>query len=468
MQNKRDHVQAYQFATGRLGAALVTGDPGTGEAPLRRTALGTFLGVLAAALLCGGCAVYGLIRPGGDGSWRKPGSLIVEKETGNRYLFLDGTLRPTANYASALLVLEHGATVRTVSRHSLAGVPHGPAVGLPGAPDTLPGTGDLLAGEWTWCASGAASTLALGPAAPGPAAGTAPPKNARVLLRSASSGKEYVLWHHTRHPVTARSVVVALGLDVRPALRVPEAWLASLPLGRALTPAAVRHSGADGPPVGGSPAEVGSLFRSTAGGAERTYVLLDDGLAPVTATEAALLAALPGHREPALLDAALLAAAPVSANRSLLTRLPDLLRDGTVLDTGDAPLCLRQTARGAAVRSTVVLGTPAQRPSAEAASAPEATVRITVPNGSGMLATPYPAAPGTRRPERHLITDRGVRHRLADDRAASALGYAGAPAVAVPRSVLALLPAGPVLDTEAARTTSAPRVPAAAADGKRR
>ena len=86
MQSRRDHVQAYQFVTSRLASALTTGDPGRGEPPLRRSSLGLMWGVLVAVLLCGGFAIYGLINPGGNFDYKKPGAIVVEKEIGRAHV----------------------------------------------------------------------------------------------------------------------------------------------------------------------------------------------------------------------------------------------------------------------------------------------------------------------------------------------------------------------------------------------
>lgn len=71
----------------------------------------------------------------------------MEKETGTRYLFLDGRLRPVRNYASALLLTGKGAAVRTVAAKALSDVPHGAPIGIDGAPDSLPTPATLLAGS---------------------------------------------------------------------------------------------------------------------------------------------------------------------------------------------------------------------------------------------------------------------------------------------------------------------------------
>jgi len=76
-------------------------------------------------LLSGGAVVYGLISPAPDFSWRAQGSIIVDKDTGTRYVLLGGALRPAANYASARLA-GSSKPVSMVSHKTLAGTPVGP------------------------------------------------------------------------------------------------------------------------------------------------------------------------------------------------------------------------------------------------------------------------------------------------------------------------------------------------------
>ena len=109
-----------------------------GEAPFRRSNLGVIVGTALAVLLSGGAVVYGLISPAASSAWRNPGAVIVEKETGTRYLYLGGELRPTANYASALLAAGQKPSVQYVGRDTLHGIAVGATIGIPGAPEELP------------------------------------------------------------------------------------------------------------------------------------------------------------------------------------------------------------------------------------------------------------------------------------------------------------------------------------------
>ncbi|MFG3113663.1 type VII secretion protein EccB [Streptomyces sp. NPDC048197] len=431
MRSRRDHVQAYRFSIGRLISAVVTGDPGNGESPTRRADLGAMIGLAVTALLVGGAAVYGLISPGADNSWRKPGSLIVEKETGTRYLLLDGVLRPTRNYASALLAAGANPTVRTVSRDVLRDVRRGAPFGIPDAPDSVPAPAELLHGAWNVCLDGRDKEAVQIDFAPGPDTGLGGDR--RILLAD-PDGAKYVLWKDTKYPVRDFSALVALGLGDHEPMEAPTAWLSDLPTGTALAPADIPGAGKSGPRVGGRPAKVGQLFRTGQAGASQYLVLRSDGLAPLTRTEAALLQARPGHAAPVEVATADVAAARGSHDRTLLSRLPDLLSVAEWRGDPDR-LCVRQKAAGTKVKATVVVR--------DRAVSSGAGVRV--PPGRGMYAAELVPRKGEQAPRRYLITDQRRKYRLTDDATAYALGYGRVAPLPVPRKALDAVPSGPAL-----------------------
>ncbi|MCG6495625.1 type VII secretion protein EccB [Kitasatospora sp. A2-31] len=452
MQTRRDHVQSYQFAVGRLASALVGGDPGQGDSPTRRSAFGTVLGAGVAVLLCGGFAVSGLLSPSAGTAWRKNGAVVVEKETGNRYVYLDGELHPARNQASALLLAAGPGTPESVSAGALAGTPRGVPVGIPDAPDAVPAASRLLSGSWARCLrtdvtgarppGGAASESAGGKGPGGDArngaavgqglvfgaAAEALPALAadRAVLVAGPDGARHLLAGGTKYPVPADSALIALGLDDRPAVPAPADWLAAVPTGLPLTADPVPGAGAPAGTVAGQGTVTGQLFRTGPGPDAHHYVQRADGLAPVGATEFALLAAVPGAAAPRTVAPADIAAAPVSADRSLLNRLPAVLG----LRAPDAgTLCLRTAPGGAAV---AVLAPVGLRP-------------VVMPPGSGLVATAPGGGPV------YLITEQGTRYPVADADAARALGLGDTHrAVVLPADVLALLPEGPALSRAAA------------------
>ena len=48
------------------------------------------IGIAAAGVIALVVAIFGLIKPGGDTSWEKPGTLLTVKESGERFLYLGG------------------------------------------------------------------------------------------------------------------------------------------------------------------------------------------------------------------------------------------------------------------------------------------------------------------------------------------------------------------------------------------
>ncbi|MER5891386.1 type VII secretion protein EccB, partial [Streptomyces sp. NPDC001941] len=156
MQSKRDQVQAHGFMMGRLSSGLLTADPDAPESPLGRTTRGVVFGVLVTVLIGAGATVYGLLRPGGNDAWRKGEHLVVNRDTGARYLWTgtDGVLHPVRNYASARLIGGADLATSDVSTASLRDVPVGSPVGIPGAPDSIPGAGQLDSRAWHVCVTG--------------------------------------------------------------------------------------------------------------------------------------------------------------------------------------------------------------------------------------------------------------------------------------------------------------------------
>jgi type VII secretion protein EccB len=508
MQTRRDQVQAHAFVAGRLVSALLRAEPDAPVTPLRRFTVGMFCGVLAGVILIAGFGVFGYIRPGGNKAFRKPGALIVAKDTGSRYVLVDGALRPVLNYASAKLILGSDLHVVSASRNSLKGVPHGLPVGIPSAPEALPDPADLDAVSWQACSAvrpDAARedkpfvTLRVGAGPAGPALG---PDEA--LLVATPDGTRHLAWNNRRLRV-GQAALGALGYaDARPDL-VGWAWINALPAGPDLAPPRVPGRGRPGPRVGGQPARVGQVFQVTGAAAAQHFILARDGLAPLSPTGAALAladlrarAANPGQQARATqIDAGALAAAPRSSQTLLdpgLPLTPPALADNP---TGQAP-CLHITVGGpdgAEVR--IALDTPAAPAGANAAIAPlrlasasvgdgpgkqggpalpvnpdppilpgpppgadpdKATAstsqadEVVVEPGGGLLIRALPA-PGVADGAKSLLVDTGVRYPLPNDQAAAALGYAGTSPVPVPTILLGLIPAGQPLDPEAAKAT---------------
>jgi type VII secretion protein EccB len=473
MQNKRDQVQAHMFLMGRLTTSMLRHDPDAPESPQGRTNRGIAAGVIVAVLVAAGAFVFGLISPGTQDSWRTAGGLIVDKDTGTRYLYLDGRLRPVRNYASARLLGGDGLKTTTVGSASLKGTPRGTPVGIPGAPDDLPGAGDLSDDPWQVCATHTAkasgaldrvtTTLAVAHDAPGDPVG-----ENEGLLAAAPDGTRYLLWQGSRLRLDrAAAAGEALGYASVHAVPVSAAFLDALPAGPDLAPPDIPGMGTPGRRLGGAATTVGQVFVLSVPGAEkRHYVLREDGLAPLTATELALLLGDPHTREKAYGGAAP-KALPLNsedlsgntADRSgpsagpgafpktppkAVTVPPDRTPCAFVTPAGDG------TRVGLALSATRELGPLAQHASGVSAAACLPVDRVTVTPGHGALVRALGAAGGEVGGTVYLVTATGVKYRLATKGAVKALGYQDVPRRRIPALMLAMLPSGPDLYPEAA------------------
>ncbi|MFI6156391.1 type VII secretion protein EccB [Kitasatospora sp. NPDC051170] len=472
MQSRRDQVQAHLFVMSRLASGMLRAEPDAPDTPTGRTTRGAVTGLAVAVLIGLGVTVYGVIKPGGDSGWEKPGTLLVVEESGARYLSIGGQLHPVLNDTSARLLAGDQLTVRSVSRDSIADAPRGLPVGIAGAPDGLPPAGDLGGGTWLVC----------GTVQPGPTGAPAPRLALQVdpaeegkaltpgqgLLVALPDGSVHLLWQGQRLRVdTVNGALQALGYGGATPFPVPAGVLNALPAGPDLAAPAVPGRGDPGPALAGKPTRVGQLFDAP-GGAR--YVLTREGLAPLTATQYGLLL---GDRRtqreaygsaapaPVGIGAEDLAAhsAPGAAPGGGLPQSPPQL----VTPLRGEGVCA-DLHTGAASPTTAVTVLPSAAADVGRAPAPAApgacavADRIAVRPGRGALVRALSGAGGGG--TQYLVTEGGVRYALPSAAVVKQLGYAGVTPAAVPAAVVALLPAGPSLDPAA--LTDVPAVSATA------
>lgn len=453
MPSRRDQVEAYSFAAGRLRSALVRGEPDAHQPPLRRTPIGLIIGVVLALLALGVVALLALVKPGSSPAWRQPGVLVIEKETGNRYVFTDGRLHPVLNYASARLLLPHNFTTVAASAKDLAAVPHGGRIGIPGAPDLLPRTGG--ANTWSVCATRQTAvdgritpqvTVLLDDPVPPSRAGG----NVGALV-TGPDGTNYLVYRGVRMKITASWVIPALGYAAVPLIPVSVGWLDAVPPGPDLGPLAVAGRGTPGSGLG----TVGQVLVSSPPGQPDQYFLVTTGgLVPVNETAVALLLADPltqvAYGDEAVraipIDLSALARERV-LDATAVAQPPDLPRNLPNW-SGQVP-CVQLEPGINDIEYSVVMK-PAE--SVQAApveehatvAGPNVAAGFSAPPGGGALVRTMPA-PGAAGIGLFLVVETGAKYPLFDDAAAAALGYSAEAAVPVPATVLALLPTGPEL-----------------------
>lgn len=275
MQSKRDQVQAHTFVMGRLTSGMLLADPDAPESPLGRTTRGVLIGVVITALVAAGSLVYGFMSPGGNDAWRASGTLVVNRDTGARYVYVAGRLRPVRNYASALLVGEGKLKSEDVGTASLKGTPVGAPVGIPGAPDSVPGPEDLESDPWQVCSvlaseagaedsggsrnpTGAFTALVAGAPVQGRGLGAG-----QALVVSGPDRTRYLVWQGSRLRLDrGGNAAVSLGYGSVTPRPVSAAFLDALVQGPDLVPPAVPGRGGAGPSLGGRPSKLGQVFQS--------------------------------------------------------------------------------------------------------------------------------------------------------------------------------------------------------------
>ncbi|MET7804054.1 type VII secretion protein EccB [Micromonospora chersina] len=458
MRTRRDQVQAYRFVTRRIVSALLSGDPETNDLPMRRLGMAVFGSVIAAAVVLGGAGAYGQFTS--NSAPLEPNTLVIERETGATYVFGDDkVLHPTLNYASARLILnDAGASVRTMSQASIKDRPRGRAVGIVGAPDDLPDRKSLVGLPWSVCdvpdpndPQRSTTRLVIDRPLPG---GT--PLTDRAVLVKVNDAR-YLLTGGSRLRVVGdEQALVALKMAGAATLTVGQQLLNAVPVGPALRkPTIDGDGGPSGLTVGDRPARVGQVYRA----AGQYYVLARQGLVAIGEVTALLLLGGGGQVTDITPDQAgqLLTDQRLEAE-GLPVRLPTLheVRAGrTVLcatyRSGPAgqPTTTLEVFDQPPAELTAATAVPARQSARDAVRTAES---VLLPGGKGVLVqatageTGKPAAGATV----YLITAQGVRYPLgtASGDAKSALGYGDVTPLAVPASLLALVPTGPTLERE--------------------
>ncbi|TDV38611.1 type VII secretion protein EccB [Actinophytocola oryzae] len=469
MQSRRDQVHAYFFVVGRLVSALTHGRPDILEPPNRRFSTAGIIGVLLTVVLVGAFWIIGIYAPTTSTTWQQPGTIIMDEDTGARYLYLDGELRPVLNYTSARLAVgsDGSGAVEQVSAKSLAGTPVGATIGIPGAPDAPPAAGSMRSGPWTVCLGLPDDTRASPSVTLMMTGETGRKLDARQgILVSGPNGSQYLLWQGHRYRFAGDVAARALGYGGVAPLAVPASWLSPIPVGRDITVPVIAGTGSRGPVIDGEPTLIGQLYKvhNPATNGDETYVVREDGLSRLNRTTEALLLSAPSTKD-AYPDGDVhvipvqpgsLADVPVSGRTDLVSGYPSpppALVNGS-LDSGASPCAhFALSAEGKApVTTFTTMPTAAITLRAVETPSDGSTVdHLAIPKGTGVLAGDLPTT-GARTGAVYLITDLGVKFPLLDESVAETLGYDQNAAVDVPNQLLALLPTGPVLSQAAALT----------------
>ncbi|MEO3927818.1 type VII secretion protein EccB [Micromonosporaceae bacterium B7E4] len=468
MASKRDQLHAHQFLVQRVISGLVTRESDPEQPPFRRPVNAAYGGIALAVIALAVVGIYGIIVPGGNKSWRGGDAVVVEKETGTRYVYLDGRLHPVANYTSALLALDRHAPTRVVSRNSMVGVGRGPRIGIPDAPDALPAPKRLLAGAWTFCSqpgrdrTGAAVSESVLMVGHRPAAGD-PLADRALLVAVAGTGERHLVWHGYRHEIgKADAVAVEVALRAGPAITVNPAVLDVLPAGRPIAPIAVREVGKPSRAVPGRrDIRAGQVLVATSSGGVQHYLAEVDQLRPISELQYDIqlasrgtAAAYPGG-EPTGVPLSLPEAAgsKQAATVPVAAGSPPVQRPEFVAGATTTTICLVFAPRGPVPIVLLDPGMPDADPMRQTPGSTDLGTRLAdrvlVPGGGAAVveSMPGPDAPaGTLL----LVTDLGIAYPMAEPKVLDVLGYPGVRPVGMPAGVVSRLPMGTTLSHDGA------------------
>lgn len=472
MASRRDLYQSYQFTVQRVVSGLVLRETDPAQVPLRRLGGTMFASVMVAIIALAVTGVIGVINPGGNTTWKSEGKVIVEQETGARFVWLKdpGTeefrLHPVRNLASGALLIGTTQTVE-VSHASLEGAPRGPRLGIPDAPDSIPPSDSFLSGPWTLCSLPAQTKS--GELVPSTAlvvgrerSSGVPINDGIVVVNDIETGTVNLVWNGHRFSVAdPTAVLTGLGLRDAPQIEVGTAMLSALPDGGTLTPSSPADRGKASDTVAGY--LVGQVVMTTSGSESSTYYLVqNDGLeaisevqALITLADPTLVAAYPDgdvaaieiaaaeanqypHEElgePQFSDPPRMAPAPATVQGKTSTICASFTSDSTEID-----IAVQAQVEGA----DAAAATP-QRTQDGAVLADQ----VLTPGGNAALVRSM-MSPTAEEGPLYLVTDEGRRWAIPTDESLTALGLADVEPVLMPSSLVARIPEGPALDAKSA------------------
>ncbi|PSJ26161.1 type VII secretion protein EccB [Streptosporangium nondiastaticum] len=160
MASRRDELNAYIFARKRTIAAFLQPSPNGTEEGAPRPLRAVVPGLVAGAVLIAGFGAWGMFRPTAPKGWDDEAAhVIVGSQSTTRYVVLKTDnkkqLHPVLNFASAkLLLAPDKSTVIKVKEEELDNghIPRGPTLGIPYAPDRMPGADEAgKQKQWAVC-----------------------------------------------------------------------------------------------------------------------------------------------------------------------------------------------------------------------------------------------------------------------------------------------------------------------------
>lgn len=474
----RAQVNGYRFLIRRLEHALIRADSRMIHDPMRGQIRSLLVGLAIAVLVTGACGVLAFFKPSpniGDAQ------ILLSSSNGGLYVRIGDRVHPVLNLASARLITGKPDAPKSVSDKWLHQLPRGPMVGIVGAPTSIHGGADMRMSGWTVCdsvdtpdvtkATGTASvatTVIAGDLTLNDDIRRAAP--AQMLLVN-SGNAVYLIFDGKRALIDVGDSVVVDALHLQNAQTRPISvgLLNAFPLVPPIRPVVIPGAGAVLPGLpSGFP--VGSIVKTVDSRGEQLYVVLPNGLQPVTSAAADIIrysnpgdAASQGTRE---VSPAVVSHVPI-VHTLPVDHYPNVSPQVVNLEP-DRVVCMAWERANSAAVATIRLLVGHRLPIPNGAQ----PVGLATADGNGPGVDSVYVKPGTGEyvqasggeadsramGQLFYVSDTGVRYHIKDLPTAAALGVVG---VHEPRSdadvpqlapwpVVSLLPAGPELSQEAA------------------
>lgn len=437
MASKKDLIEAQKFSRGRLLSAFLGGAPGGKELEPAKPLRAVFAGIALTAMVLLAGVFAGLLKPALPSGWEK-NYLIVARDTGARYVSVEGMLHPVINTVSARMIIPAGEfKVVSVDQSALNGIAVGGTIGILGGPDSLPEESQLDGTNWQACSVAEYTEFWVGGASRKAAA-----TDAGVVVRH--EDRTFVVTGGVSYEVASEHeipVLRAIGLDSAQPKTVQGGWLALFDTGSPLAPLTVAGAG---DPAPGSDLPIGTVIHETGSPAENLYLLTAQGeLAPLSAL---------AYRLYLLGDGAEALGEPVEIGPAEIAELrtTDAAGGATWPESQLAPL------QGDGAPCATLSGSAGNQRTALAAQTEqvggatvETLVLTHVPDGGGALVQAEVSGSLT------VIDPIGVSYAVPGSVqvATQRLGYSLDDVTVVPAAWLQLLAAGPELTPEAAGAT---------------
>lgn len=444
----------------RVISAFVYRDAELVQTPFQRAGGTLFIGAMIGIVALAAVGLYGVVVPGGKKTWRNDQALIMEKETGARYVYLNKQLHPVVNYVSARLILKKtSVSTVTVSRSSLKEAKRGVTLGITGIPDSLPDRKLLVKDPWVLCSkpgrneSGQAMTTSVLMIGTQPEGGRGLGEEAALIRLPDES--VHMIWHDRRFRIRQPTIVLnALGLGQATISSATLAWANAIPQGTDIGPIDISNRGEASSTLAN--AKVGQVVKTkSVSGTSQLFVVLDDGIADITQLQADILLNHPDtpvaydNAQPDSIERTDLARAKRSAKKVVPsgTNQPPPTTPRIVTGIDQAAMCASfgslSEAPPVTVGATLSDSVSGVRPSGSGVD------EVIVAPGRGVLVQSMQSADATTGPLA-LVTDLGIRYSLASKEVIGYLGYTEGSITKVPASLVALLAHGQALDPEAA------------------